>query len=377
MKKHKKHKKYEGITISGKKSKTFGITRENNGIDDRLPKNHITYVEMMEIDKKEAEKKEIGTQTVHKQDTNGTQDDLNSTQTVHKQDTNGTQDTGCEELKLLSGFQQLLSHHIIDICISKESLSIDNISGRYLKNFAKDNGYSPSSIKETITRLHTKGIIRKSMGRVGRNGYYNFYISEQIRNAYLMIKRYTNGTQMVHKQDTDSLKPETTSSSINLIEYINKEPLSDIGFTTNHLKDIQNALTDQGKEFDADRIQNSIYSLAHDMKNGFNHPSPINLIVGLLRKGVPYNASKPGYENPEEKAIKIDNERKQEAKKAKEKAEEWILNEEFEKWYTKTTREELDKLIIEKEGEGMLETLKGPMRKNYLIEYYKNNLCEV
>jgi len=45
--------------------------------------------------------------------------------------------------------------------------------------------------------------------------------------------------------------------------------------------------------------------------------------------------------------------------------------------YTKTTREELDKLIIEKEGEGMLETLKGPMRKNYLIEYYKNNLCEV
>lgn len=357
-----------------------------------------------------AEHKEYtnGTQSQHKEYTNGTHELNQKTQTVHKEytqrytraDTNGTQRAHKRYTILgfsaLIGIQREVTIFIYRSCQKERSHISETLS---LDHMASTLNIRKGSIKTTIIRLEEKGIIHRSEVKTGRGGWSKFEIENGVFQEILQLetahKLDTNGTQTVHKANTQRYTEEYTSlsssSSINKTttgeetEDNQKEllpdggdfnlkpewaevdisPLAFIGFSKHHLIQIIR----QGK-LTPDLVQDSIYAYAFDLQineRGKGINSPINFIMGILRKGMPYTPP-DNYASPRQQAInKI-----LEARKREKEAELAMLESDFQLWLEKTPRDKKAELA----GDifGMAYDEKNPMILAKLREKWSNLL---
>ena len=173
------------------------------------------------------------------------------------------------------------------------------------------------AIKTAIHRLVQKGIIQRENGQTGRGGFLLFTISEEVKNEF---ERFFLKSELDTDIDTKQVPmPPSVSSSIYITntttntpvdnfsfpdewEEIDIEPLAFIKFTKAHLDQIYKA----GK-ISPDLLQASIHSFAFDLqindKAKVLKLSPINVFMGMMKKGSPYLPPE-NYESPEEQAMK-------------------------------------------------------------------------
>jgi hypothetical protein len=226
--------------------------------------------------------------------------------------------------------------------------------------------------KNVIHRLVKKGIISRAGGVGSRGGWSKYSIPLHIYQSAKLSDRVSNEVasreQRVSNEVADGLADglagPSSSSSINKTstggeiedkqkellpvtdkfqlkpewELVDIEPLSFIGFSKHHLIQV----IQQGK-LTPDVVQDSIYSFAFDLQTngrGKGLNSPINFIMGILRRGNPYTPP-DNYISPKEQAMrKILEMRKREELVAQELEEA-----EFRKWLRETADEEKKKIV--------------------------------
>ena len=253
-------------------------------------------------------------------------------------------------------------------CQKQLDRSTEKLSVSYIAEHVTS---SVSSVKRTIYRLIDNYIINKTEYKDGRGGWTRYSLNFNIYNQILLFKCDDRcDDRCDDKVMTIGLKPISSSSSdiynnkINTTtkkdllthegtqtiplpnstpemmseqwQTIDITPLTNIGFTVNHLTQIylQNTLTPE-------QVQESIYGLAHDIEvnNKQFKTRPLNFIMGILKSGRPYLPS-DNYEDPKIRDLRIFNERLKQRKEKENQLKEETLGLVFDEWYQTQTKEE-------------------------------------
>lgn len=285
-------------------------------------------------------------------------------------------------LQNLSGIQKKLLDLVVDICVAKNVCETGPVQTAIISQYIQT---TPGSTKISINRLINKGFIIRKKGKTAKGGYINLQIPIEILTAILdqrkinsnildpislilSVKEKINGANL-NEQQIDNNLLYSSSNIKNTIttklpvewQQIDMEPLAHIGFGTPQLKQL---LDKNSPEI----IQESIYHFAYALENNDkykNHPNPLNVIIGVLRKGGSW--IEPSYRSKQEiahenfiKQKQLENER---LKKLKEKTLEIAYSE----WQENLTEEETNQIIYENSKQG---SKKSIIPKQVLLSLY-------
>ncbi len=262
-----------------------------------------------------------------------------------------------DAIKLLYGLQKKLLLYVAKDCKEQGKLytkHITNYEIRILLNTSMD------TVKNTVQRLVEKGIIKRKAAKKGKGGFTIFEIDENVRDAIIDIyNREAIGEQKGNQLVIDKVSYLNSSSSIDLnyntTDYtnstsetplnLNLEPLVNIGLTENHI----NQLTKQGK-LTPEQIQESInhfaFDLSHNDKAKTFKFAPLEVFMGILRKGSYYNAPS-NYESQETKNKRLFLEDKLRKEQTSKELEERLKEVEWKNWSEKLTDQELLEFYVE------------------------------
>lgn len=322
-----------------------------------------------------------GSQMVHKDITKGTQPEAerftNSSQTVHQsvhktvheRETNGSQ-IGFSELV---GIQQKIVLALFKSCTLTGQNLTQKITLDYLASTANVN---KKSLKTTMNRLKRKGVIIVAEYKDGRGGWTKYNLANNVYEDIVKSGAWEqgNGKQTVYKghteEGTEAVTTGSYSSSSNIKttttdlddawKNIDCTPLEDIGFCTEHLKQLMGRNT-------AEIVQQSIHHFAFYLET--HQPGdPLKLFMGVLRKGQAWIETK--YQSPQERALKAVLEAKREEQERVEKMEAELLEFNFSDWVSKLT-EEQQRAIVNPVSLNLAPARKAELKKHFIENIYK------
>ena len=236
-------------------------------------------------------------------------------------------------LHRLSNLQKNTLFIIFKKCVENQSIVTPEIPTEL---FTSNLHSSYGSIKTTITRLKKLGLLTLVDYKAGRGGWSVYKLDESIYkeiNTHLELFPVANLKQTFNKPILETVTtPPSSSISFNNInkelttnEYpfnpadvpgqqqlgpqfdsdwqtIDITPLASIGFSNNHLSQLftKNELTPK-------QVQESINAFAFDLEENKRgekiKTSPLNLFMGILKGGSPYNPPK-NYESDEDRLLR-------------------------------------------------------------------------
>lgn len=262
-------------------------------------------------------------------------------------------------IQRVAGLQRKILFHIVEDCILNGTLSSSPISNESLKQLTNAD---KDTIKTATQRLVNKNLISRGYGKKGRGGFAIFCITDEIRNAVIDAQKRSssnNGLVTNWVTNKESISTYSSGSNINTTtkeidnknsmdissnwENIDIEPLSSIGFTKTHLRQI--ILDDK---LPSDLVQDSIFAFSFDLENNNKQRNlktvPLNYFMGILRSGKPY-APPANYESPQVAALRIYLERKKELDQKRQVMEDELFQIAFKEWESKLNVEEKESII--------------------------------
>ena len=323
-------------------------------------------------------------QTGHKPDTKvDTENTTCLTQTEHKVDTKST-------FLTLVGLQKKIILFFYENCKKIRSKETESLTLEYLAN---QLNMRLGSIKTTVRRLQIKKLIKRIDFKNGRSGWSRYEVPNDIFSEIMKLEtEHKLESQTEHKVDTNILSSSiyninttTKAKDLNLLpqqlptewQNLDIEPLSQIGFTTNHLSQIsiQNKLSPQV-------VQDSIYAFAFDLQENDKAKSikgdPINFFMGILRKVGPY-VTPSNYESPQDKAMRLYRENMREIEKRRVDAEKEAINLAFNDWFSRLADDKKIEFLPEmlrhnanSEKLGKSKILESSARKHFELEIWPN-----
>lgn len=288
-------------------------------------------------------------------------------------------------LRRLCGLQKNIVIYIVNKCIYNNSLCSGPIK---TEDFVKYLNTDSFTIRTAIQRIQKKGFILKKEGKKGVGGFTIFYIeselkkliSEEIQEKFPSKNPLLNVTNNKPKIQPN---PPTSSSSSSILTTTKEAvdnffednfsesdiiSLKKIGFSKNHLTQILKT----GK-LAIDDIRLSIQHFAFDLEENKKHEkingSPLNYFMGILLKGIPYNAPE-NYEDPKKKALKAFVQRKEQELREIEELESKAVDLMYGDW-VKTISEDLVAEVI---PEPQYRVQGSPFREGSLKKYFKENV---
>lgn len=204
-----------------------------------------------------------------------------------------------------------------------------------------------AGVKTALTRLKKKGYIELVSCSSGRYTGYTSYIllaetykilSTAQARELLGFKRLQSVSQSVSIEPISSNINTTTNLPVEW-QKINIEPLSEIGFAHTHLKQ----LVDKNQP---ELVQASINHFSYALSNNpkfKEHPNPLNVIIGVLRKGNVWIEST--YRSPQEIAQEELIRYKEIESERFKKIQEKFFDLAYIDWEKKLTKEEKEKII--------------------------------
>lgn len=238
--------------------------------------------------------------------------------------------TGCQKKVM----EQLTAH----VKEMKEMVTVVNIT---VFTLSKRTGINVDVIRTSIKRLQNKFILLKSPGARGRNGFTQVVMPDFVLKECLNL--FNCAPQSIDKYENE-YRNETRNNSVyssiyninnttneknkNLPEEwlaIDISPLQHIHFSTTQL----NQLVDKNIP---ETVQESINYFAYDLEiNPDKYQNPLNVLIGVLRKGNSWAAPK-GYESPKDKALREYAEKIKSTNERREKMIEDCVAFEFNEW---------------------------------------------
>ena len=220
-------------------------------------------------------------------------------------------------------------------------------------------------LKKSIERLIKKGFLKRLQGKRGKGGYMKFQLPDFVYNNFtLKTVNSIQETSIFNKttQKTTSLpsssilnNKETTTTNnereekSNIYELpeewmaINLSEVSEtIRFGIQQLKSLYQL------EIKKELIESSLEAFAYDMKKDllpYIKTSPLNFLMGLLRKGMPYSSQDPNYKTAIQIALETYNQKKKQELAYIEKIEENTRKIEYKLWNRGLSREAAIKIL--------------------------------
>lgn len=223
----------------------------------------------------------------------------------------------------LSGLQRDIVLTLYENCQILGGRVTQELSLEYLSKKTKGKKLS---IKTSILRLKHKNYVKQVGFKNGRGGWTKYELHKQLHadiiHYYMYSNKTLNGEQTSDKLHSQPIAQPTSSASSsnsninnttticslteldNNWKMINTEPLKDIGFSLNNLRQLINLNN-------VSVVQDSIYKFAYTLKHNQkaqSYKNPLNVIMGVLRKGEAW--SEPNYESPQDRALRELYERK-------------------------------------------------------------------
>ena len=297
----------------------------------------------------------------------------NTEQFRNKNDTLKKPDPQSPNIQTLPENERLILNGIYNICTNTGERTTPPFKYSYLALILDlKNG---EVVRKTISRMITKGFLKKDLSKPGRSGFVSVEIPIYIYKEISLLKP-ASGTNTEQMRNNSGTIPGTISgtrlpSSSISFNNINKElttneypfnpadvpgqqqlgpqfdsdwqniditPLASIGFSNNHLSQLftKNELTPK-------QVQESINAFAFDLEENKRgekiKTSPLNLFMGILKGGSPYNPPK-NYESDEDRVLReqVESEREKLEKRQQMQAElkelkyqNWLLDLSIEK----------------------------------------------
>ena len=235
-----------------------------------------------------------------------------------------------------------------------------------MDNIAMSCNISISSARKTLQRLEKKNLVKRSSFKNGRGGWTKYELPKDIYQEIFNCENYdqlkTNLRQSGDKLETNlrqsgdklrtELRTELRTSTPSSSSYINKtttnlpeewlcinfEPVADIGFSANHL---QQLFDKNSPEVVQESIFHFAYSLIHNSKFK-NHENPLNLFMGVLRKGNAW--IEPNYRSAQEMALAQILELKAAEQARIKQLEDDAYKMAFEEWKGTLSQDELERI---------------------------------
>ena len=205
----------------------------------------------------------------------------------------------------LSGKELEMVYFFHEECQKNGNLTTEKLSISYIKN--KLN-CTEIGTKRTIQRIFKKGILQKKFTKNGRAGWtiyelpkvvYSHILEEKsgpkldrkvdLNASSSSINIYTKNITTTPLRSVDSI--ETPEDSVKTWEAIDFSLLTDIGFKEIHISQ----LLEKG-DLTPEEVQESIFAFAYDLKHNPSllriKTTPLNLFLGILKRGCPYFPSK-------------------------------------------------------------------------------------
>lgn len=284
-----------------------------------------------------------------------------------------------------TGIQKRIMDTVVDVCTANNKLETGPLSTSALATYVST---TIGTVKMSIKRLVDKGFIKRGVGRTARGGYIFLHIDQDILNLVLEIREekklfsnpiYTlqtrnqnSGFALDNKLDNNSLYSSSniTNTTKNGKNFeipeawisIDFSPLEDIGFTQTQLKQL---IEKNSPEI----VQESIHFFAADLqKNPDKYKQPLNVIMGVLRKGNAW--SKPvGYEAPKDKALREYAERKKVDVEKRNQLVSDLMDAEFSDWQSRLTEQEIENIVPTEVRNSSLKAAKISVLRNHFKDH--------
>ncbi len=250
----------------------------------------------------------------------------------------------------LVGHQKKIFNYVLNLCNTKR----DTTTGLIVtKQMAIENSMSYYAAKDALKALIKKNLINRLQGKGCRGGFIHLDIPHIVKKVSLLLferevnKGMTRGEQELNQEvqrgvlgissSSSNLLNTTTTDTRNKFllseewQNVSIKPLHEIGFSETHLAQIakQNILS-------PNVVQDSIYAFSFDLKENNKKKeitgNPINFFMGILRKGLPYTPP-DGYETPQERHMRLYEEKMSKLKAQREEIEKKAFNLAFEDWF--------------------------------------------
>jgi hypothetical protein len=207
-----------------------------------------------------------------------------------------------DSFSALSGLHSKIVLFFFDDCFLRGEKQTRNLSIEYVSNCVES---TVSSVKKTIQRLEQRCIIFRTAYKDGRGGWSQYQLHAQIYQELLLTKAQVGSTKVETKwrpAEPAEAKPAPEVQASNQLpadwSQVDCEPLSSIGFTGTHVRQIFG-----DKKLTAKDVQDSIHYFAFDLsRNGrakLIKGNPIGFFMGILRKGNLYTPP-ANYESVED-----------------------------------------------------------------------------
>jgi len=289
-------------------------------------------------------------------------------------------------IQRVAGLQRKILFYIVEDCILKGTLYSSPITTETLKSITNAD---TNTVKTATQRLINKNLISRGRGKKGKGGFAIFYIKENIRNAVIEAQKKENnlrGLVTNWVSNKESLVTYSSGSNIRATtnenyhenlkkndlpldwDSVNIEPLTAIGFTKSHLRQI--ILDDK---LTIEMVQDSIYAFAFDLEKNNKtkqlKSAPLNYFMGILRSGMPY-APPQNYESPQDTAMRVYLERKREMNTKRQAIEDGLLQEAYDEWESNLSQEDKEEIFPDKVINSRLVSEKMAFLRNYFKEHF-------
>jgi len=215
----------------------------------------------------------------------------------------------------LVGIQRKIVLFLYEECKLNRSKRTQPLTMEYIKNSC---GSTISSIKKSIQRLENKEIVKRTVYKLGRSGWTQYELTDQVYNEILYSENYRPAVLNQHyfrdkletqvETELETTLSSSSSSNINTtttttlpLEWrqLDVSPLSGIHF--GHVE-IRNIFNKCPESITPDIVQDSIhqfsYGLIHNPERYKNMKSPAAILVKNLCQGIPWREN--GYVSVEE-----------------------------------------------------------------------------
>ena len=272
-----------------------------------------------------------------------------------------------------TAFQQYIQEREL----SKELIEKAKSKSKYKHKRVFDDPEVTSGI-ETVHKRFTNG-----SQTVHKEGYIKTKpqpVNTLINNKNKKVES-NNGSQTVHKRFT---KPDTIIYNYNILnniiinlkeewKKIKVDLLSHIGFSEIHLLQLQDKNSNT-PEIVQSSINHFAYGLKHNEKTKKYREDALNVFMGILRKGQAWIES--NYKSSQELALEeLVEQRKKERERYNRRVEE-LIDLEFSDWHNKLSEQEIEEIVPEtfrvtRVPQDIVEYLKKYFRDKILIPRLK------
>ena len=272
-----------------------------------------------------------------------------------------------ESFSSLSGLLSRIVRLAFEDCIRRGEKVTGPLSSEFV---ARGVESTVASVKKSIQRLDQRRILIRTEYKDGRGGWSRYQLHSQIYQELLMTQVQSGQAKVETKlrqlpasgNESNSELPFSAPSGSWTDEWdqVDVSSLASLGFTKTHIRQIASDRKLSPKE-----VQDSILFYSFDLKvNGKSEQikgSPINFLMGILRRGAPYTPPE-NYESPEAAARRtyLTYLQRENAMLQEQQAQLQLL--EFEKWRSKTSKSDLLRLLpphAQNPGRVMDTALKG------------------